>query len=580
MKTIYLDKILKYYFSENINFKYYKNNIIKIINYCKKNFNILTYDKFFYIFKNIDLNDLNKIIYIIKLLKIKIIEKLPYNEILLNNNKYNNNYIDNIYYDNTNKEFKNFKENDILKYYKNINKNLIKISNVFVKNIFLVSEIFKLNKNFKLKKLIYKIKNIKSNLIFLNPSYFDKYKKKKYIYQKFSKDKMPLIIRKIFNALNFLTINMNNFIINKKYNEKNLILNFLKKKFIKFKINLEMIDDFYYFLIKKNKILFKIKSKIYDGVCNLIDLTYLEFNFYFLKYGSNLNWIKNIANFKYFDINFKNKFLKFLKKKSEIIKILEKKYVIKICSLFKILNYIENKKLKIDIIRNKIIKLKLNIVNKLTKKYKKNNFYNDCVQEGNMALVKSVNSYKTNLKYAFGSYATYNIRRYINNFIYKNNRLIKIPQYVSETIKKIYFFCINYKKKYNIEPSLDCISENLNIEKIKIKRMLNYNKQPISMNKIVDGEEYENYFEYINNNSSSNFEKDIFYEMLKKKLSEIVKKENHKSYPDFINMEYGLNNFKKYSLKEISKIYSISKNKVRLLKNNSLKKLKKYFSNI
>lgn len=291
MKISHLNKILNYYFSENINFKNYKNNIIKIINYCKKNFNFLTYNNFFYIFKNIDLNDLSKIIFIIKLLKIKIVENLPYKYILLNNDKYKNcSNINNFYYYNKNKKFKNLKKNNILKYYKNINKNLIKISKNFTKNIFFVSSIFKLNKNIRLKNLIYKIKSIKSNLVFLNNFNFDKNNKKNnYTYEDLSKDKMFLIIKKIFTVLNFLTTNINKLRADGYYYEKIIMIKFLKKKFIKFKINLEMIDDFYYFLNKKNELLFKMKSKIYDNICNLIDLNDIEFNFYFLKYGSNLN---------------------------------------------------------------------------------------------------------------------------------------------------------------------------------------------------------------------------------------------------------------------------------------------------
>ncbi|WP_259289173.1 sigma-70 family RNA polymerase sigma factor [Candidatus Nasuia deltocephalinicola] len=582
MKINNLNKILKYYFSENINFKNYKNSIIKIINYCKKNFNFLTYNKFFYIFKNIDLNDLNKIIFIIKLLKIKIVENLPYKYILLNYYNYNNYNNNNFHFYGNKKIFKNIKKNKILKFYKNINKNLIKISKNFTKNIFLVSNIFKLKKNIRLKKLIYKIKSIKSNLIFLNNfNFYKNIKKNNYTYKNLPKDKMLLIIKKIFNVLNFLTSNLNNFRKNKNYYEKIIIIKFLKKKFIKFKINLEMIDDFYYFLNKKNELLFKIKSKIYDNVCNLINLNDIEFNFYFLKYGSDLSWIKNIVDFTYFDINFKNKFLKFLKKKSKKIKLLEKKYSTKFYSLFKIFNYIENKKLKVDIIRNNIVNLKLNIVNNLTKKYKKNSFYNDCFQEGSIALINSVNSYNMYLNYSFENFARYNIKKSINNFIYKINRIIKIPQYISEAFKKIYFFCKNYKKKYNIEPSIDCISKNLDIDKIKIKKILNYNKTPISMTKIINEEEYEGYFEYKNNNNNYlNFEKDIFYKMLKNKISKIIKIENYKNYPDFINMKYGLNGFKKLNLKEIAKMYNMSKNKISTLKNESLIKMKKYFPDI
>ncbi len=572
MKICNLNKLLKYYFSENINFKNYKNKINKILNYCKKNFNILTYDKFFCIFKNIDLNDLNKIVFIIKSFNIKIIDSLPYNEILLNSeNDKSENYKNNNYC-NKSKKFKLFKKDKIIfKYYKNINKDLNKISKKIVKNLFLLSDIFKLNKNNKSIKLINKIENIKSNLIFSKKTYFKTSK---------NKSKILLKTKKIFKILNFLTFNIINFKLNKKKYEKSTLLKFLKKKYIKFKINLWMFDDFYLILNKKIKILFKIKSIIYDTVCNLTDLTYLEFNFYYLKYGSNLNWIKNVVNFNYLDKNFKNNFLKFLKKKSKKIKNLEVKYSTKSYNLIKILNYIELKKIKIDIMRNKIIKLKLNVVNRLTVKYKKNNFYNDCFQEGCASLIKSVNIYNINLNYGFENFLEYNIKKSVNCFMYNANRIIKIPPHVSQVLKEINIFRRDYKERYNSEPSTEYISESLNINLNKVKKILSYNKASISMNKIIDGEEYQDYFEQINNNYSQSFEKDIFYIIMKNQLSKVIKKESYKKYPNLINMRYGLKNFKKCKLKDISDMYNISRNKVSMLQKNALENIKAYFKNI
>ncbi|WP_259289815.1 sigma-70 family RNA polymerase sigma factor [Candidatus Nasuia deltocephalinicola] len=341
-----------------------------------------------------------------------------------------------------------------------------------------------------------------------------------------------------------------------------------------------MFDDFYWILSKKIKILFKIKSTIYDVVCNLTDLTYLEFNFYYLKYGSNLHWIKNVVNFNYLDKNFKNYFLKFLKKKSKKIKNLEIKYSTKSYNLIKILNYIESKKIKIDIMRNKIIKLKLNIVNSLTIKYKKNNFYNDCFQEGCMSLIKSVNIYNINLNYGFEDFLEYNIKKSVNCFMYNANRIIKIPPHISEVLKKINIFRIDYKKKYNSEPSTEYISESLNININKVKKILTYNKVSISMNKIIDGEEYEDYFEQINNNYNQDFEKDIFYIIMKNQLSKLIKKKGYKKYPNLINMRYGLKKFKKYKLKEISNMYNISRNKASMLQKKALESIKFHFKNI
>ncbi len=141
---------LKKFFLKDFKFYIYYNYFLKIIKFSKSNYNTLSFDQLFFIFKKIDINDLDKILKIIKSLKIKIIEYIPEDFISLNTE--------------SKKIKKDIYDDKIKKKYLRIKKYLNILSKHFIKNLFLVSEIFVPSNKKSLKKFVNKTDDLESNL--------------------------------------------------------------------------------------------------------------------------------------------------------------------------------------------------------------------------------------------------------------------------------------------------------------------------------------------------------------------------------------------------------------------------------
>ncbi|AGS33224.1 RNA polymerase, sigma 70 (sigma D) factor [Candidatus Nasuia deltocephalinicola str. NAS-ALF] len=565
-KKSQLKIFLKKFFLKDFKFHIYYNYFLKIIKFSKSNYNTLSFDQLFFIFKKIDINDLDKILKIIKSLKIKIIEYIPENFISLNIE--------------SKKIKKDICDDKVKKEYLRIKKYLNILSKHFIKNLFLVSEIFVPSNKKSLKNFVNKTDDLKSNL---NIKSFFYIKKLKNLKKRNKKKKNASNINKYiysnhyfnlnrsFACLNFLTKNISKYRLNNRNNKAKILLKSLKNKFIIFKVTLRMLDDLYKIIELKFKPLNNLRYEIYDSLSNISNISYIKFNFFFLKNGNNLKWIINLLDFSKFGNSFKVYYKNYLKRKFLEIRIIEKKYSISIKKFFKMFNVVELYKLKIDLIRKKIITIKLKKLKNFFKIHnEENKFDDDASQEGIIGFLKGINNYNLFSSVKFENFLIYNIKRELFKYKYITNKIIKLPNYIISIIKKINNFIKHHKGIYNVDPDIEKISENLSIEEKKVEGIINFYKNPISIEKLIDD---NNSLVDVINNRNFNFDEKIFDEDLEDYLNELIMSLNNRSI-NILNMRFGLNMSRRYTLTEVGEIYNLSRERIRQIQNFVLKKIK------
>lgn len=558
--------LLKKFFLKDFKFNMYYNYFLKIIKFSKSNYNTLSFDQLFFIFKKIDINDLDKILKIIKSLKIKIVEYVPENFISLNT------------------ESKKIKgdicDDKVKKKYLRIKKYLNILSKHFIKNLFLVSEIFVPSNKKSLKNFVNKTDDLESNLNIKSFFYIKKSKnlkkrnkKKKNIsnINKYIYSNHYFNLNRSFTCLNFLTKNISKYRLNSRNNKFKVLLKSLKNKFIIFKVTLRMLDDLYKIIDLKFKPLNNLRYEIYDSLSNISNISYIEFNFFFLKNGNNLKWIMNLLDFSKFGNYLKVYYKDYLKKKFLEIRIIEKKYSISIKKFFKMFNVIELYKLKIDLIRKKIITIKLKKLKNFFKIYnEENKMDDDASQESIIGFLKGINNYNLFSSVKFENFLIYNIKRALFKYKYITNKIIKLPHYIISIIKKINNFIKHHKSIYNVDPDIEKISENLNMGEKKIEDIINFYKNPISIEKLIDD---NNSLIDVINNRNFNFDEKIFDDDLEDYLNELIMNLNNRSI-NILNMRFGLNMSRRYTLAEVGEIYNLSRERIRQIQNFVLKKVK------
>ncbi|XXS36619.1 MAG: sigma factor-like helix-turn-helix DNA-binding protein [Candidatus Nasuia deltocephalinicola] len=596
--------LLNIYFKEDIKFEIYKKNILKVFKFSKKNFNILTPDYFFFIFKEIDLNDIDILVSIMKLVGVKIFNNFPHNYILsIYNNRRPNEYINNKYFS---FDFYLKKSDLIIKNkYKKMDEYLLNISNFLSENTFLINNIFKTKRKSVLKNLVNKIKGIRSNMSSgskLKIDFFDSSNdlffkdKSEDICQKNSendeideennekkkinkkKNKKPIKKKKKIkkrNDLYFLNLVSEIAFKYKRAGDKRYlnIFNFIKSRKFYLKMGLSMIDYLYKIIYKKYKILNKIKYSLYNYLSNISDISYFKFSFLFLKYGSNMDWVFNYINYDFYNKNFKEKLENFINIKKFEIKDIEENYFTKFKNFFKIFVFIKINKIKIDIIRNNIIKSKLRFSDNLTRKYYFNDLYNDLIQETRLSLIKSINEYDFNLCDNINIFISYNSKRLIGKYIYSDSRLIRLPENVIYSFRKITEVIKKHNYKYNVNPSLKQISSILNIKKKRINTILSLCKSPLSINKLSDDNKYD-FEEFLKDSKGLDFDEEIFKSELKSYVEEISFNLNNNRSSNIINMRYGLDFSRRYTLAEVGELYSLSRERIRQIQKKVLEDIK------
>jgi RNA polymerase primary sigma factor len=196
---------------------------------------------------------------------------------------------------------------------------------------------------------------------------------------------------------------------------------------------------------------------------------------------------------------------------------------------------------------------------------------NDLVNEGNYGLLKAAKKFDHTMGFRFISYAVWWVRQSIINSLNENARTVRLPTNVINKLsglnKELLLSGVMNNNDENTENTLTEACGNLAVS------IYNQNE---SLNKIIS----ENGVESIDliNNDEEEVEKyditDSIKDSIKKVLDVLDERER-----DIIVSYYGLNyNVESMTLEAIGEKYSLTKERIRQIKQNSLRKLR-YNSN-
>ncbi len=232
--------------------------------------------------------------------------------------------------------------------------------------------------------------------------------------------------------------------------------------------------------------------------------------------------------------------------------------------------------------RKKLIEANLRLVVAIAKRYISSGVpLMDLIQDGNMGLIHALEKYDLSHNNKFSTYAVWQIRHYIRRAIANKARLIRIPVNLIEKRKRIEQITESIIKFEGRSPSGDEISRLTNIPKNKIKEILDY-FQPllsIELNFRHDFEQFaddEPAYELINPQCSQQPETKIFAEFLQQQLLNAIAELTDRESRIF-RLYYGLEENRAYTLNELGKIFKLTRERIRQIKNEATQKVKDYF---
>lgn len=210
-------------------------------------------------------------------------------------------------------------------------------------------------------------------------------------------------------------------------------------------------------------------------------------------------------------------------------------------------------------------------------KYWMQNFM-DLIQEGNVGLVQATKKFDPYRGVKFSYYAAYWIRAYVLKFIMDNWRLVKIG--TTQAQRKL-FFSLNKERKllegqgFKAEPKL--LAERLNVKEREVvemgQRMDNWDVSLESPVRSDSDDEQKNFLP----SNGPGIESTVAGKEVKVKLTELLDVLKHKlNDKEKMILEQRLLTDEPLTLQNIADRFDISRERVRQIEVNLLKKMKKY----
>ncbi len=203
----------------------------------------------------------------------------------------------------------------------------------------------------------------------------------------------------------------------------------------------------------------------------------------------------------------------------------------------------------------------------------------DLIQEGNIGLVQAVKKFNPYKNVKFSYYASFWIKAYILKFIMDNWRMVKIG--TTQGQRKL-FFRLKKEKQLLIEQGFDpkpkLLSERLGVSEKEVmdmdQRLANWD---LSLDEPLKNDSNTERIEFINTESDSSED-----QMAKKEIEDILhtKVTNFKTTLNDRELEIferRIFSDSPQTLQEIGEEYNISRERVRQIENNILKKMKAFF---
>lgn len=227
-----------------------------------------------------------------------------------------------------------------------------------------------------------------------------------------------------------------------------------------------------------------------------------------------------------------------------------------------------------DYAKLRLIESNLKLVVSVAKVYSRSGVpLPDLIQEGNIGLIKAVDSFDPEKGFRLSTYAVAWIRQAITRAIERQGRAIRVPSYVIQSIRKLNKVGSSFLNEFGREPTVDELCEQTQLPREKVMRLLEASEALVSLDEGVKDDSATSLLERLTDTSASNPEEDALeresLEVLNQLLAWLSPQEKM-----IIEKRFGLSDGVTSTLQEIGQQLHITRERVRQLEARALKKLR------
>jgi len=223
---------------------------------------------------------------------------------------------------------------------------------------------------------------------------------------------------------------------------------------------------------------------------------------------------------------------------------------------------------------NQLIRANLRFVVSVCRNYQNQGLpLADLINEGNLGLIRAAKRFDETRQYKFISYAVWWVRQSILQALSEQGRLIKLPTSRIGKISRIHKAALKLEQKLGRPPTPKEISQTLEMEVQSVVTSVEMSHAPISLDAPMGRDEESGLLDLLPTDHENGPDRTFERNQLSEDVSEVVQSLRPKEAA-VIKMYFGLHPEVPHSLEEIGNRLSITRERVRQIKEKALSKMK------
>jgi RNA polymerase primary sigma factor len=226
-----------------------------------------------------------------------------------------------------------------------------------------------------------------------------------------------------------------------------------------------------------------------------------------------------------------------------------------------------------------LTKANLRFVVSVAKQYQNQGLsLSDLINEGNVGLMKAARRFDETKGFKFISYAVWWIRQSILQAIVEYSRIVRLPLNKVGSYNKVNEAFLSFVQEFEREPSNEELAELLDLPPKEVANMLKGNGRHLSVDAPMSGEDGDStMLDIIVGEDYMSPDGNLMEQSLKDEVQQGLSILSPREV-EVLSSYYGLNGQKALTLEEIGELYSLTRERVRQIKERAIRRLRKSYN--